>query len=280
MELPGRRPHHGVMIRLPAPLVTSDDLNWRDVSAGTFRDPVEAAEFITTPGPDLLLVLVTRGEYDIESRSGRSWRRAACRPGSGGVTAPGRSSALRWRTGRRAPMESLHVRLRPSLFAEAPDLDTLSHTDPYVTASAFALGHALRAGAPALYADSVAQALAVHLTAGPAVRPEPSALGRRELAVVDEYVRAHLADDLDLGTLAALTHLDRFHFLRTFRRATGVTPHRYVTRARLELAAELLRATGQSVVQVALACGYRSTSQFGAAFRRAYGVTPTAYRRG
>jgi AraC family transcriptional regulator len=260
---------------VPVPLLRSDGLGWRTLTAATFRDPAAAVEFVTAPSPDLLVVLVTRGEYDIESRSGR----AAYRPGSVGVTAPGRSSTLRWRTDWRGPMESLHLRLTPVLFERPPELDTLSLTDPYVTASAFALGRALQAGAPALYADAVAHALAVHLTAAPPVRPE-SALGRRELTAVAEYVRAHLADDLDLDTLAALTHLSRYHFLRTFRRATGLTPHRYVTRVRLEMAAELLRTTGQSVVQIALAVGYRSSSQFGAAFRRAYGVSPAAYRRG
>jgi AraC family transcriptional regulator len=63
-----------------------------------------------------------------------------------------------------------------------------------------------------------------------------------------------------------------------FRRETGETPHQYVSRLRLEEAARLLRATDQTVLQIAIAVGFENASHFSVQFKRDYGVTPLAYR--
>jgi AraC-like DNA-binding protein len=60
---------------------------------------------------------------------------------------------------------------------------------------------------------------------------------------------------------------------------TGTTPHRYVLRARIERAQELLRMTGLSVAEIAAAVGFAGQSHFCTAFSRETGVTPTRYRR-
>jgi AraC family transcriptional regulator len=73
-------------------------------------------------------------------------------------------------------------------------------------------------------------------------------------------------------------NISKFHFLRTFTK-TGLTPHRYLTRIRVHHAAGLLRTSGLSVQQIAMACGYTSVSRFAAAIRRQYGVSPAGYRR-
>lgn len=76
-------------------LRSSDGLGWRSVHASVWRDPPVAEEFRLAPSADLLVVLVTSGSYRIGSWGGRSWREAAYRPGSLGVTAPGRGVRLR-----------------------------------------------------------------------------------------------------------------------------------------------------------------------------------------
>jgi AraC family transcriptional regulator len=63
-----------------------------------------------------------------------------------------------------------------------------------------------------------------------------------------------------------------------FRRETGETPHQFVTRLRLDEAAKLLRATNQTVLQIAMAVGFESASHFSVQFKRDYGVTPLAFR--
>lgn len=102
----------------------------------------------------------------------------------------------------------------------------------------------------------------------------PSALDR-----VREFVHDRLAEDIGLGELAALAHLSEDHFIRSFRAATGVTPYRYLLRARLDRACVLLRETELGVAEVAEAVGFHSPAYFSARFRRQLGVSPSQYRR-
>ncbi|MGA5304089.1 helix-turn-helix domain-containing protein [Nucisporomicrobium flavum] len=273
MDVPGRLPS-----RL---LAASDSLGWRHVRAARYADPAETEPFLTR-SDKLLLVLVTSGRYRIESRRGVSWRAASYRPGSVGITAPGNASVLRWRAASSEPMESLHLHLDPGAAGGAAFPDALTLHDAYVVASARVLSEALSVQAPALYADSVAQGLTVHLAhrfGKPVRQPAPAALSDREVGRVVEYMRAHLGDDVSLDALAGVARVSKFHFLRAFAAATGVTPYRYLRRLRLEVAAGMLRRTADPVARIALLCGYRSSGQFARAFRAEYGVPPHLFRR-
>jgi AraC-like DNA-binding protein len=70
-----------------------------------------------------------------------------------------------------------------------------------------------------------------------------------------------------------------FHFLRLFKSTLGMTPGKYVTEARIEMARELL-ARGSSVTEACLAVGFSSASSFSSAFRRRYGQSPQAFQKG
>jgi AraC-like DNA-binding protein len=84
--------------------------------------------------------------------------------------------------------------------------------------------------------------------------------------------------ELTLGSLAHEAALSPFHFLRTFERLTGVTPHQYVLRTRLREAATRLAAGPAKILDVALDCGFADLSNFNRAFRAEFGVNPRAYR--
>ena len=83
---------------------------------------------------------------------------------------------------------------------------------------------------------------------------------------------------LSLGRLASESGLSPYHFLRTFERVTGVTPHQYVLRTRLRAAATRLVAEPQKIIAVALDSGFADVSNFNHAFRKEFGVNPRAYR--
>jgi AraC-like DNA-binding protein len=104
------------------------------------------------------------------------------------------------------------------------------------------------------------------------VRPE------RHLLRAKDLVDARYREPLDVGALAEAAHLSPAHFSREFRRAFGSPPHQYLLMRRLERAAALLRNTDRNVAEVCLAVGLRSVGSFTTSFRRAFGVTPTAYR--
>jgi len=79
--------------------------------------------------------------------------------------------------------------------------------------------------------------------------------------------------------LAAKVGMGLGRFLREFRVSFEATPHQYVQQRRLARARELLRGTDASLSTVALETGFASHSHFSTAFRAAFGVTPTGYRR-
>lgn len=86
-------------------------------------------------------------------------------------------------------------------------------------------------------------------------------------------------DPLTLETLAREAGLSPYHFLRTFERVTGVTPHQYVRRARLREAARRLITESGTVLEIALDCGFGDVSNFNRAFRTEFGRSPLAFRR-
>lgn len=111
--------------------------------------------------------------------------------------------------------------------------------------------------------------------------PAPPAT-RSELRVSHaaiEYMRRHLDEQVTVAVLAQQCGLGVTRFSSSFRQSTGLTPHRYLRRIRLQRACELLRTTALTVGEVATAVGFRGQSHFCTAFSRERGLTPSAYRR-
>jgi AraC-like DNA-binding protein len=100
-------------------------------------------------------------------------------------------------------------------------------------------------------------------------------------AKVTRAIRAierRLDAELSLQGLARAAGLSPYHFLRTFERLTGVTPHQYVMRARLRDAAIRVVDEPAKIVDIALDSGFGDVSNFNRAFRAEFGVSPTRYR--
>lgn len=114
--------------------------------------------------------------------------------------------------------------------------------------------------------------------------PAPQVIAGRlthpQLQRVRDFMEAHLADKIALEDLAALVDLDRFRFLKQFKRAVGMTPHAWLLRLRLETALKLMhQRAGISMTEVAYAVGFFDQSHFTRAFRSAYGTTPARFRQ-
>ena len=101
----------------------------------------------------------------------------------------------------------------------------------------------------------------------------------RALADTRRYMEAHLDEPLTISTLSRRACLSATTFKAGFRRLYGLPVHAWLRQRRMERAAELLRDSSLSVLGVAQSVGYGSASQFTAAFRRQYGVTPAQYRK-
>jgi AraC family transcriptional regulator len=102
----------------------------------------------------------------------------------------------------------------------------------------------------------------------------------KRLHAVIEYIDRHLAEELDLATLAAVAHFSEFHFHRLFRALMGEALGDYVRRRRLESAAVRLRSQERvPVLSIALSVGFGSAEAFTRAFRARFSCSPTEWRK-
>jgi AraC family transcriptional regulator len=93
-----------------------------------------------------------------------------------------------------------------------------------------------------------------------------------------DYVTRNLAQPLRLEEVARAACFSSYHFHRIFRALMGETLASFVKRVRLERAVYLLsHREGATLTQIALACGFSSSSDFSRSFRAAYGVPPSAF---
>jgi AraC-like DNA-binding protein len=86
------------------------------------------------------------------------------------------------------------------------------------------------------------------------------------------------AEPLDLTRLASAAGMSKFHFLRCFASAYGLTPAAYLTQRRVERAQDLLRATNLTVTEVCGLVGYASLGSFSSRFTELVGMSPSAYQ--
>jgi transcriptional regulator GlxA family with amidase domain len=100
---------------------------------------------------------------------------------------------------------------------------------------------------------------------------------KRVVAAI-RLVETDAAQPLQLMEMAAIASMSKYHFLRVFRRLTGVTPHQYLIGARLRRAALALASSQRPVIVIALDSGFGDLSTFNKTFRAAFGLTPTQYR--
>jgi AraC-like DNA-binding protein len=109
--------------------------------------------------------------------------------------------------------------------------------------------------------------------------PSPPPGDRRRIAGALRRMESALDGAHPLAALASEAELSPFHFLRMFRRVTGVTPHQWLLRARLREAARQLRCSDAPITEIALAVGFADLSNFIRSFRAELGSSPRAYRR-
>src|SRR5215216_7038954 len=89
-----------------------------------------------------------------------------------------------------------------------------------------------------------------------------------------DLMDSRYAQDVDVGTLARAAHASPAHFSRSFKRAFGETPHKYLQRRRIERAKELLRETDLMVTAISIEVGYQSLGSFSSAFSELVGEAP------
>ena len=253
--------------------------------------------FETRPTPDQTIVVMTRGEQELEVLSGGVWRRATYRPGAVGLTPGGATDRLRRRVNREAgPACKINIYIPQALFDEAADqlcrggsvlptpLVAHGYVDAPIRYVALALLDGLREGASTLYADSAVCWLVRHLltfgcesSSGDREVRQSAAIDKR-IGRALELISHHYAEPVSIDELATESGVSKFHFARLFQQATGTTPYRHLLDTRLNAAKQLLLTTDLSISEVARKCGFGRPNHFTTQFRNRFSIGPRDLR--
>jgi AraC family transcriptional regulator len=250
------------------------------------------ADFGLPAIPDHLLVFHLGRPLHVEEHL----RGQVGRLGEGSLTILPAEAPTQWQLGRGGDVRHLHLFLRPgfmsSVAAQAgvyPDrveiVPTIGARDPRFEQIGLALLGELHADGLGgrIYAESLATLLAVQLLRHQSTTglpsPRPSArLSASALRRTTEYVEEHLGEDLSLVAVAGAVGLSPYHFARLFRASTGLSPHQYVIRRRVERARLLLASSDRSLASIAQDVGFASGSHLATHVRRLLGVPPGRLR--
>ena len=99
-----------------------------------------------------------------------------------------------------------------------------------------------------------------------------------QLARVIDFIEAHFEVPLLTSELAGIAAMSTAQFGRSFKSATGYSPHHYVTIRRVEHAKQMLRLGELTITQIGYCCGFSSAAHFATTFRQHVGLTPSGYR--
>jgi AraC family transcriptional regulator len=267
-----------------------DDLQLRSHLLPAEQEPAAAPAI-----PQHTLTFVYSGPIQGARRTaGGAWQSFDATPHGHATLRPaGRSTTLRWSATRPVRTTSLYlapkrledVGLQMGMAPSRVELrDRFNVADPVLRGLVQGLRRDVATGPDEdpLYRQTVLQSLAVRLLRRHSVRPptapDTGALSRPRLRRVEEYVRAHLDDDLALEDLAQEVGLSKYHFSRRFKRRTGQSPYQFVIYERVRTARRLLRNTTRPLAQIAFDVGFSSQSHFTRTFKRHVGVPPGRYR--
>jgi AraC-like DNA-binding protein len=162
----------------------------------------------------------------------------------------------------------------PFQVARIPPLRELSRLIALATSGVLGIAHVA-------WEELVLAVASTALRLGGDARARLPRISSGAVARVTESVRAieaGAASPHSLESLASAACMSPFHYLRTFKKVTGVTPHQFVMRTRLREAAAGLGDHGTRIIDVALDAGFGDLSNFNHAFRAEIGATPTEYR--
>jgi AraC family transcriptional regulator len=153
--------------------------------------------------------------------------------------------------------------------------------DLLLTQIGLALRAELDSAGDRLYAESMANALAMHLLRRYSVQEQAievptSGLLPYKLRQVIEYINDHLEQDLSIDAIAASIQMSPYYFSRLFKQSTGVSPYQYIIQCRVNRAKRLLHQ-GLTIAETAYLVGFANQSHLNRHFKRWVGVTPKVF---
>jgi AraC family transcriptional regulator len=275
-----------------SPLWSSQDLGWENILVEQFQHPAGEGSTHYSDEHTICLSLAPRPVRFLQIKGGKT-HRSPYGKGDISITPAKMPFFARW----DGEDHYLQIRIASSFIQQVARETLVKHPDQIELLPEFrtrdpqieAIGMMLLAelkqenAGSRLYIESLANVLAVHLLRQyAATQPQLSlyqgGLSERQLLQVLEYVNEHLDQDIKLADLAQLLNMSQFHFSHQFKQSLGTSPYQYLIQQRIERAKQLLKQTDQSIMEIALVCGFNSHSHLSKQFRQSTGMTPSAYR--
>ena len=274
------------------PLLSSEQSGWQGIFFHHYDHP--AHESPEHQWRQHIVGIIGRSGHPVESqhRLDGQVQHCYCKPGEMLFVPAGMRYASNW---QQAGEFSL-LGFSPSFFEQVvhetiqvKQVELMPHigiNDPLVLQNGLALKADVEAKHPVgrLFGETLATGLAMHLLKQYSVwQPQPFAgykapLSEPQLQTVFDYIHAHLDQNVALADLANAVSLSQYHFCRSFKQATGVSPHQYLTQCRLNRAKQLLLTTKLTITEIAFTVGLTNHSSFTRLFRQAVGVSPKVFR--
>ncbi|MCB1431322.1 MAG: helix-turn-helix transcriptional regulator [Alphaproteobacteria bacterium] len=263
---------------------------WNSVCVGCHRfsglpEYVEAPEIgyhyisVTMGGPLTVEGILTGGRMA-----------GTVRPGQAIIMAAHQSNVWKW----NAATEEAHVFLDPCLVQRVADEvgfgrpELLNHCavdDDLVRSIVMEMADELdhEDQSSRIMIETGSHYLAHHLLRRYCAKPTGArrtyGLASSKIRMLEAFAAERLNTAIGLADLAAVAGLSSYHFARSFKSATGETPHAWLTRKRMERARDLLKTTSASMLDIAGQVGFESQSHFGYVFRKWSGMTPSGFRQ-
>ena len=178
--------------------------------------------------------------------------------------------------------EVLTQRLGADVDASALEAPRLLLDDPKLIALAELIASECRSPEPLhdLYGDGLTLALLVHvLRLAPSVGRKRSQLADWQIRRVTDYMQDNCLRNIRLNELAEIAGLSQSHFSHAFKASTGLPPHQWQMRARMQRVKALLAESPQSLTEIAAETGFADPAHFTRMFRQQFGLSPSAWRR-
>ncbi|MGA9771560.1 MAG: AraC family transcriptional regulator [Blastocatellia bacterium] len=273
-----------------SPHIFNNKTDWDGISVRHSRMPSGEVDDQSNARHQIFVLLSGSFTSSMVSASGRR-RTGQRRSGHTPIIPAGQSYSAFWED----EIEDVTIYLDPSFLAHAAAeamisdkvelIEACGADDPVIRRIGLALMAEVAAEGPAgrLYAESLANVLAVHLLRhytrdGDRLRTVMGGLSGRKLSMVTEFIEDNIERDLAITEIADAVDLSPFHFARSFKQATGVSPHQYLIKSRIERAKSMLAKSELPIVEVGFRVGFKNQSHFTTLFRKMTHLTPKAYR--
>ena len=280
---------------VPDPFVTSDDVRWKDITLDyVVHGEIEIPEHYSKQHT---IVIATEVNAPIYSERRMDEQFATEQLTNGGVCfCP--ANVSHWTYSRPEQGEkdrAIVITLEPSLFTSSlPEsvnpntVELIPHftqPDPLIHQIGLALKAELELNPhkSRFYAESMSVALSAHLlqrysSDKPLIPDCSGGLSKYQLRRAIDYIQAHSTENIPLEATAREVGITRFYFCRLFKQSTGITPHQYLIKYRIDRAKVLLKERKLSIIDVAFEVGFSNQSHFTKHFKRLTGTTPKVYR--